>query len=161
MAIKAANPFANFSALTQKAPSLDSRLPVMNFGGAATQNTPSTGFSIQSNVSTSTQKFQSSDSQQQIKTFNSVSQKDSDISAQSSKVISAAPALDNTLPSNPKIRKLNQRFLEWVNRQMETNPTSIWTDGVQVQMLYIKILNGPSSFKLMNFIVLYSLIGLH
>ena len=32
-----------------------------------------------------------------------------------------------------KIRKLNESFLKWAQRQIDTNPLSIWKEGVKVR----------------------------
>jgi len=118
-AAKAANPFANFSALTQKAPS-SGTLANSNFGALKTplSMTSSSVGLLTANDSSLTQKVSSSNTQLPVTTLNAFPQN--------------TTTSDSQVPSNPKIRKLNQRFLDWVNRQMETNPTSIWIDGVQV-----------------------------
>lgn len=33
-----------------------------------------------------------------------------------------------------KIKKLNESFLKWASKQIETHPLSIWKEGVKVQL---------------------------
>ena len=53
----------------------------------------------------------------------------------SSSTIAYQPSIDKNqklVEYNKKMKKLNQSFLAWMERQIDENPLSIWKEGVKV-----------------------------
>lgn len=52
--------------------------------------------------------------------------------------IASIPSTTTTSDASSKMRKLNRTFLSWLETQGQTNPLSIWKEGVKVQCdLYV------------------------
>jgi len=111
------NPFANFTGLTT---SSSSALPT--FKPTAAASATSTG--------TSGGPFSATAAASGV----GLSFNDATIKMKST----TAPPLSDPGDKNKKIKKLNEAFLRWSERQMDTNPLSIWKDGVKDYIKHFK-----------------------